>query len=254
MSAWMAPFLAVLRVVKVSPQVQVTSVTTYSGWIPGFTVCTPALVGRRVAGRLMPLRREPVPRCLWLLVCQTLQHAEGPGDSRPLLTRRATPGAPRASPARRGYAYGAPRLASELLADRGLLDVQQELRVALGFPHPLHQDLERLLRLQRVQHAAQLPDDLQLLRRHQDLLLAGAGGIHVDGGEDPLVGELAAQPQLHVAGALELLEDDLVRAGPGLDEGRGQDGQRAAVLDVPGGAEEPLRRGQGGGGHTTGHD
>ena len=28
MSAWMAPFLAVLRVVKVSPQVQVTSVTT----------------------------------------------------------------------------------------------------------------------------------------------------------------------------------------------------------------------------------
>jgi hypothetical protein len=36
MSAWMTPFLAVLRVVKVFPQVQVTVVSTYSGWIPDF--------------------------------------------------------------------------------------------------------------------------------------------------------------------------------------------------------------------------
>src|SRR4051794_28205628 len=34
----MTPFLAVLRVVKVLPQVQRTSVSTYSGWMPFFTV------------------------------------------------------------------------------------------------------------------------------------------------------------------------------------------------------------------------
>src|SRR6266851_1144010 len=144
--------------------------------------------------------------------------------------------------------------ADRLRADRGLLDLEQELGVALGLLHPLHEDFEGLLRLQGMQHAAELPDDLQLLRGHQDLLLAGTGGIHVDGREDPLVREFAAEPEFHVAGALELLEDDLVRPRSGLDEGRRQDGQRATVLDVAGRAEEPLRRVQGGGVHAAGHD
>ena len=44
----------------------------------------------------------------------------------------------------------------------------------------------------------------------------------------------------HVAGALELLEDDLVHAGAGVDQRGGDDGERAAALDVPRGAEEAL--------------
>src|SRR5690348_13099048 len=136
----------------------------------------------------------------------------------------------------------------------GLLDLHEELGVALGLAHLLHEQLERLLRLERVQHPAQLPDDLELVRREQDLFLTGARRVHVDRREEPLLRELAAQPQLHVAGALELLEDDLVHPGAGLDQGRGQDRQRAAVLDVAGRAEEPLGRVQRGGVHPTGQD
>ena len=40
----------------------------------------------------------------------------------------------------------------------------------------------------------------------------------------------------------------------GLDQRGGQDGQRAAVLDVAGGAEEPLRRVERGRVDTTGQD
>src|SRR5260370_9522519 len=99
--------------------------------------------------------------------------------------------------------------ASGLGAEGGLLDLEQELGVALGLAHLLHEQLERLLRLERVQHAAQLPDDLELVRREQGLLLAGARRVPVDRPQQPLLRELAAPPKLHVAGALELLEDDL---------------------------------------------
>src|SRR4029079_3853304 len=60
--------------------------------------------------------------------------------------------------------------------------------------------------------------------------------------------------QLHVAGALELLEDDLVHLGARVDQGRGQDGQRAAVFDVAGGTEEAFRGVERAGVQTTGHD
>ena len=47
--------------------------------------------------------------------------------------------------------------------------------------------------------------------------------------------------QLHVAGALELLEDDVVHAAAGVHQCRGDDGQAAAVFDVARCAEEALR-------------
>src|SRR5215218_5520399 len=57
----MMPFAAVLRVVKVFPQVQVTSVTRYSGWMSFFMGF---LSGRRVPGRASARRQrgEPEPR------------------------------------------------------------------------------------------------------------------------------------------------------------------------------------------------
>ena len=67
-------------------------------------------------------------------------------------------------------------------------------------------------------------------------------GVDVDGREDALVGQLAVEADLHVAGALELLEDDLVHARAGVDQRRGEDGERAAELDVAGRAEELLGR------------
>src|SRR5215217_4393924 len=77
--------------------------------------------------------------------------------------------------------------------DVGPLDVAEEHGVGLGLAHAVH-------------------DQLQGLGR-------------VEGAEDAALGQLAVQADLHVPGALELLEDDLVHPRPGVDERGGQDGQ-----------------------------
>src|SRR6266536_2110102 len=97
-------------------------------------------------------------------------------------------------------------------ADVGALDGAEELLVGLALAHPVDHQLEGLGRVERAEHAAQLPRDHQLLLAEQQLLLAGRGGVHVEGGEDAALRELAVQPHLHVPGALELLEDHLVHA------------------------------------------
>ena len=57
---------------------------------------------------------------------------------------------------------------------------------------------------------------------------------------------------LGVAGALEFLVDDVVHAAAGVDQGGGNDGQRAAFLDVAGRTEEALGLLQGVGIDATG--
>src|SRR5215217_721162 len=138
--------------------------------------------------------------------------------------------------------------------DVGPLDVAEELGVGLGLAHAVHDQLQGLGGIESAKDAAQLPGDDQLLLGEQQLLLAGGGGVDVQGGEDAALGQLAVQADLHVPGALELLEDDLVHPRPGVDERGGQDGQRPALLQVAGGPEEPLGRVQGRGVDSTGED
>src|SRR5205085_2325931 len=76
------------------------------------------------------------------------------------------------------------------------------------------------------------------IRTDAILLPDGVAGGE-EGGEDPPVEEVAVEQDLRVSGALELLEDDLVHSRSRVDQGRRDDGQRAAPLGVPGGAEEP---------------
>src|SRR5690606_24303857 len=93
-------------------------------------------------------------------------------------------------------------------------------------------DLELLLQFETGEGTTQAPGDLDLLGREQLLFATGARGVDVDGREDALVGEGTREPELHVAGALELLEDRLVHLRSGLDERGREDRQRAAALDV----------------------
>ncbi len=60
-------------------------------------------------------------------------------------------------------------------------------------------------------------------------------------GIDALVGDLAVEDDFRVTGALELFEDHFVHAAAGVDQRGGDDGQRAAFLDVAGRTEEALR-------------
>src|SRR5690348_7278997 len=95
------------------------------------------------------------------------------------------------------------------------LDRLEELRVGVVLGQRLEQTLHRLHRLECEERAAQLLHLLVLVLREELLLLAGAGSLDVDGREDALLRELPVEVDLRVAGALELLEDDLVhpRAG-----------------------------------------
>src|SRR5512143_2598019 len=103
-----------------------------------------------------------------------------------------------------------PRLVLVPVSWRRLLNLEQELDVGLVLLELLQEELDRLLLVERAEHPAKRPGDLERVRREQDFLAARPGGVDVDGREDPLVGEVPAELELHVAGALELLEDDLV--------------------------------------------
>src|SRR6185437_308286 len=130
----------------------------------------------------------------------------------------------------------------------------EEVAVALGLEQAIAEQLHGLGDRERVQHLAQHPDAVEVVLGDEQLLFARAGALDVNRGEDALVHELAVEDDLHVAGALELLEDDLVHAAAGLDQRGGDDGERAAFLDVAGGAEEALGALQGVGVHAAGED
>src|SRR5205807_2871731 len=106
-------------------------------------------------------------------------------------------------------------LAPEPLHGDGCLgDLRQELVVALGRLDLVHQQLQAgggvALAPEGVEDPAQLPHLLELGSVEQQLLVTGRAGVHVDPAPHAALGQTAVEPQLHVAGALELLEDDLV--------------------------------------------
>src|SRR3954452_8531445 len=140
-------------------------------------------------------------------------------------------------------------------ADRGAvslrgqrrLDAAYERRVVGGVPQTLQQGLQSGLAVPVLQDPAQPAYGGQLGLGQQEFLAAGAGGVDVDGREHAAGGEVAAEPELIVAGALQLLEEVAAGARAGLDQGGGEDGERAALLGLAGGAEEPLGPEQRGG-------
>src|SRR5262245_17021539 len=93
----------------------------------------------------------------------------------------------------------------------------QELGVALGLRDPVEQQLDALVRADRGQHPAHRPDHLERALLEEQLLAAGARALDVDRREDALLSELPVEDELRVAGALELLVDDVVQEGAGVD-------------------------------------
>src|SRR6185312_12035164 len=95
---------------------------------------------------------------------------------------------------------------------------RQQLLVGLVRPHELRQRLDRLEVAQARQVAAQLVDAVEVRRREQLLFLARAAVADLQRREDAHLGRLPVQHELHVARALELLEDDVVHLRARVDE------------------------------------
>src|SRR6267142_2201794 len=93
----------------------------------------------------------------------------------------------------------------------------QKFHVGLRLRQAADQKLHGLDCRERAQNLAQHPHAAQLIRRKEQFVLARAGTLNVDGGEDALIREPAVEVDFHVAGALELLEDDIVHAAAGID-------------------------------------
>ncbi len=88
-------------------------------------------------------------------------------------------------------------------------------------PTPISEGGEKWL----VEQLPEDPDAPEHLVLGEQLLLAGAGLVDVEAREDAPLHELPVEVDLRVAGPLELLEDDLVHARPGVDERGGDDGE-----------------------------
>src|SRR5438445_6906145 len=102
----------------------------------------------------------------------------------------------------------------------------EELLVALRPAHLAEEELHRVDHVEGVQQLTQDPDAVELLVVHEQLLLARAGAVDVEAGEDALLHQLAVEHDLGVARPLELLEDHFVHARAGVDQRGADDGQR----------------------------
>src|SRR6185312_2474317 len=122
----------------------------------------------------------------------------------------------KARPPRRAFAASPHR--SIAVLERA--HVVQELLVVACLAELVGEKLHGFNRRERVEDLAQNPGALQVVFRDEELFFAGARALDVDGREDALVDELAVEDDFHVAGALELFEDDLVHARAGVDERR----------------------------------
>ena len=101
--------------------------------------------------------------------------------------------------------------------------------------------------------AADDVDLVHLLGGEEEFLATRAGKENVNGGVNALVADLAVEDELHVAGALELLENEVVHAAVGLDEGGRHDGERSGLLGVARGGEELAGDLHGAGVHAAAH-
>ena len=82
------------------------------------------------------------------------------------------------------------------------------------------------------QTAADEIDLFQLPRLQEQFFAARAGEKNIHRRINALIADLAIEHQLHVSGAFELLEDQLVHAAAGFDQCRRDDGERAGFFGV----------------------
>ena len=106
--------------------------------------------------------------------------------------------------------------------------------------HGLLEELHSLDRREVGEVVAQHDATRQQVGLDEEVVTTCAGGIKVDGGVDSFVGETTVKLQLHIAGTLKLLKDNVIHLAARLGEGGGNDGEATAILYLARGTEEAL--------------
>src|SRR5690606_5189625 len=155
---------------------------------------------RTVAWRSGLATRHPPMRHRSLLPATANWRGSTPDGKNPATPRQKIPG-------RLGKRLP---LGAGAFGKRGMQDELDELGVVLGVGQPLDEQVGRLCRTERTEELPQDVHGLKLPLRQEQLLLAGARLVNVDGGEDAALGQAAIQVQLAVARTLKFLVDNVV--------------------------------------------
>src|ERR1019366_4677636 len=105
-----------------------------------------------------------------------------------------------------------------------------------------------------VQYPAQFPHLGQKFTVEEQFFVPRRGAVDVNSRVETPFGQSAVELELHVAGSLELFEDDLIHLRSGLYQRAGENGERSALFDVARRAKELLGRIQGARIDPAGHD
>ncbi|CAB4716466.1 unannotated protein [freshwater metagenome] len=84
--------------------------------------------------------------------------------------------------------------------------------------------------------------------------MPGGRTVNINRRVDPTLCCSTIESKFHISGPLELLEDDLVHFGIGVDESSCQNRQRATLFNIPGCSKEALGWVQGTSVEATTHD
>jgi len=103
--------------------------------------------------------------------------------------------------------------------------IGEKLPTCPGLAEFINEQFHGLNRRQRIQYLAQHPNALQVVFRNQQLFLARARTLNVDGGEHTLVDQLPLQDDLGITRSLKFLEDHVIHSRPGVDESGGDNGE-----------------------------
>src|SRR5882724_2100494 len=129
----------------------------------------------------------------------------------------------------------------------------QHLLVSREFFHEHEQTLDRFAGLVAGEAAANQIDLLQFPWLKEQFLAPSAGEENVDGWINALIADLPIKDHLHVAGAFEFLEDQLIHSTSGFDERSRDNGERARFLGVARGGEKFSRSFHGASVDTAAH-
>ncbi len=121
------------------------------------------------------------------------------------------------------------------------------------FAHDLKEAFDGFLGAVAGEAAADEVDFIEEVRREEEFFAAGAAFEDIDGGIDVGLTDFAVEDELHVAGAFELLEDEVVAFVIGFHEGGGHDGEGAGLAGVAGGGEEAAGDFEGAAVEAAGH-
>src|SRR3954466_1724951 len=110
----------------------------------------------------------------------------------------------------------------------------QHLLVRREFLHEHEEPLDCFPGFVAGEAATDQVDLFEFPRLEKQFLAAGPGKEDVHCRVNALIADFAIEDHLHVAGALEFLEDELVHSAAGLDERGRHDGERASFLGIAG--------------------